>query len=448
MSNNFTSDFEQKIIQAILTDSFFAEQISEVLTPEHFDAECAKEIISLLCLYHKKYESFPSISVLKEMCNQDISIEFMKAKCVQYIDRMQANPLNGDIDYVKDKSLMFFRTQSVKNALLNEVIPKIEKENLEEIVPIIEKALNKGSNRNIGTEYKTDEKRFEEEVYEIVPTPWPFLNTLLGGGWQGKRLVTFLGAPGSGKSMLLCAAGAGALLAGKTVIHYCLELDEIEQGKRYDACITGVEINNVTEQKAKIKFELANKIPEEAVLIIKEYPMKSASMQTIKAHLARTRLKGIEPDLIIIDYGDLLRTTEAFDQKRDNLEVIWQEMKRMAQEMVIPILTAAQVNRTGYNSEVITLDKISEDFSRIMTSDIVISAARNLEQKAAGVGKMLLGKNRQGIDGQIMLYDIDTSKCYINVRELTPDIDDELKKEIENMDPVKVASKIIKQGKS
>jgi replicative DNA helicase len=445
---NFTSDFEQKIIQAVLTDSYFAEQISEVLEPDYFDSESAKEIVALLVSHYQKYNSFPSISILKEMCFQEIEVPILKSRCVQYLERMQSNPLNGDGEYVKDKSLMFFRTQSVKNALLNEVIPKIEKENLDEIVPIIEKALSKGSNRSIGMEYKTDEKRFEKEVYQTIPTPWPYLNTLLGGGWQGKRLTTFIAPPGAGKSMFLCAAGVGALMEGKTVVHYCLELDEIEQGKRYDAAITGIKINDITEQKTKVLYELSRILPEFATLIIKEYPMKSASIQTIKAHLGRLRLKEIVPDLIIIDYGDLLKTSETFDQKRDSLEMIWQEMKRMAQEMIIPVLTAAQINRLGYNAEVITLDKISEDFSRIMTSDVVISMARNLEQKAAGAGKMLLGKNRQGHDGQIMSYEIDTSRCYIAIKELTADLDEELKTEAQKINPSLAASKIIKKGNS
>ena len=178
--------------------------------------------------------------------------------------------------------------------------------------------------------------------------------------------------------------------------------------------------------------KLKNKLPESSRLIIKEYPMRSASIQTIKSHLSRLRIKNIIPDIVIIDYGDLLKSVSVTSEARFSLREVWEQMKALAQEMKIPVVTATQTNRSGYASDVITADQISEDFSKVMTSDIIITAARNLEQKAAGIGKMHIAKNRQGRDGQIFAYSIDTAKCKIDVFDLSEtEVDEEMKSEAE-----------------
>jgi replicative DNA helicase len=244
--------------------------------------------------------------------------------------------------------------------------------------------------------------------------------------------------------MLVCS-GVGALLAGKTVVHYTLELDELEVARKYDASITGIEINNICLERKIVLENLAKKLPADAHLIIKEYPMKSASVQTIKSHLSRLRLKGIIADLVIIDYGDLLRVGEQGgprEERRHGLESIWQDMKALAQVLDIPVVTATQTNRSGYQADLITPDQVSEDFTKIQTSDCVITIARNMEQKAAGVGKMYVAKNRQGRDGQIFAYSLNTANTQVELFDLTDEIEKKIEGEPQtDLDKMKAFSK-------
>lgn len=425
--NNFDSTFEEKIPQAILIDNIWGEQLMEVLNESLFNLQHTKKIVEILKTHYLSYRVFPSVSLLESICKREIDDLLLSKKCLSYIQKMKDNPLNGDIEYVKDKSLEYFRLQTVAKCLSEEILPRIESgENLEDIVSIFQHAVSKGTNRNIGYDYsEDDEKRFVDIVENKILTKWPLLNKILGGGWGQKRLVTWIGSAGAGKSSLLVETGAGALLDGRVVVHYTLELDEIETARKYDAAITGVEINDVPKSKDKILESLKSKLPNGARLIIKEYPMKSASIQTIKSHLSRLRLKDIVPDIIIIDYGDLLRNAEQNprEEKRHGLEAIWQDMKALAQVLAIPVVTATQTNRSGYNAELITPDQVSEDFSKIMTSDVIITLARNMAQKAVGIGKMYVAKNRQGRDGQIFAYSLDTGKCHVEMFELTEEIE-------------------------
>lgn len=425
--NSFDSVFEEKIPQAMIIDNMWAEQLMEVLNPDLFNLAHTKKISEILKDHYFAYKCFPSINLLQSICQRDIPDVLLSRRCLSYLKKMEDNPLNSDIEYVKDKSLEFFRLQTVAKALSQEILPRIESgQNLEDIVSIFQNAVSKGTNRNIGYDYNDDEeKRFLDVKESKVPTKWKYLDNILGGGFGEKRLITYIGSAGAGKSSLLVASGAGALLAGKVVVHYTLELDELESARKYDAAITGCEINDVPASKDKILSALKVKLPESARLIIKEYPMKSASIQTIKSHLSRLKLKGIEPHLIIIDYGDLLRNVESNnrEEKRHGLEAIWQDMKALAQTLGIPVLTATQTNRSGYQSELITPDQVSEDFSKIMTSDVIITLARNMEQKAAGIGKMYVAKNRQGRDGQIFAYSLDTGKVQIEMFDLTEEVE-------------------------
>lgn len=429
----FDKFFEEKIPQAILLDSVFGEQLMDVLNEENFCLLHTKETVKTLKEFYFSHKSFPSLALLESIFTKDISDETLKKRCLDYLSKMKTSPLNGDLDYVKEKSLEFFRLQNIANCLEKEVLPKIEEgKNIEDIVSIIQRAVSRGTSNNFGYEYHEDEElRFIDKKENFISSGWKYLNELLGGGYGEGRLVTFIGPAGAGKSSLLVGSGVGALLQGRTVVHYTLELDELDVARKYDACLTDIEINSITGSKSKVLSTLKQKLPADAKLIIKEYPMKSASIQTIQSHLSRLKLKGITPHVVIIDYGDLLRNVETSfrEEKRNGLEAIWQDMKALAQTLKIPVVTATQTNRTGYGADIIMPDQVSEDFSKIMTADIIITLARNMQQKIAGMGKMYLAKNRQGKDGIIYAYSIDTTRCQIKMFELTPDLESQMNPE-------------------
>lgn len=428
---SFDSAFEEKIPQAMIVDNQWAEQLMEVLNEDLFNLAHTKKLAEILKTHYYSYKVFPSMNLLESIVKRDIDDLLLSRKCQSYLAKMQQNPLNGDIEYVKDKALEYFRLQTVAKALSEEILPRIESgQNLEDIVSIFQTAVSKGTSRNLGYDYNDDEeKRFLDIKENKVPSRWKFLDNILGGGWGEKRLITWIGSAGAGKSSALVECGVGALMANKVVVHYTLELDELEVARKYDASITDTEINEVCNNKDKVLNSLKQNLPPGARLIIKEYPMKSASVQTIKSHLARLRLKDIIPDLIIIDYGDLLRNADQSnprEEKRHGLEAIWQDMKALAQVLGIPVVTATQTNRSGYNAELITPDQVSEDFSKIMTADVIITMARNMLQKIVGVGKMYIAKNRQGRDGQIFAYSLNTAKCKIEMFELTEDVEKQM----------------------
>ena len=155
----------------------------------------------------------------------------------------------------------------------------------------------------------------------------------------------------------------------------------------------------------------------EGTLIIKEYPTKSASTETIKNHIERLKKRGIEPDMIIVDYADLLRPVKETREKRHDLENIYEELRGIAQIYDCPLWTASQTNRSGLNAEVITMEAISEAFNKCFVSDFIFSLSRTIEDKNANTGRVFVAKNRNGPDGLVFPIFADWSRVDMKVLE-------------------------------
>ena len=181
-------------------------------------------------------------------------------------------------------------------------------------------------------------------------------------------------------------------------------------------------INNKTEIYDKVK-EIEGK------LIVKEYPTKSASTETIKNHIEKLKQRGIKPDFIVVDYADLLKPVRYLREKRQELESIYEELRGMAKIYECPLWTASQTNRSGLNAEVITMEAISEAFNKCFVADFIISLSRTAEDKNANTGRIFIAKNRNGPDGFVFPIHMDTSSVFIKVLDVDAQTPQEVRKQ-------------------
>ncbi len=222
---------------------------------------------------------------------------------------------------------------------------------------------------------------------------------------------------GAGKSMVLVHLGSNAVTEGKVVVHYTLELQDTVIANRYDSCITGYPLSDLRTFKDEI-YEQIKDI--DGKLIIKEYPTKSATTNTIRSHLSRLVKRGIKPGLIIVDYADLLRPVIVRKEKRDELGSIYEELRAISTEFQCPIWTASQTNRAGLSAEVITMEQISEAFNKCFVADFIFSVSRTIEDKQNNQGKIFIAKNRNGPDGMVFNIFMDTSNVSIKILPRSP----------------------------
>ena len=148
-------------------------------------------------------------------------------------------------------------------------------------------------------------------------------------------------------------------------------------------------------------------------LIIKEYPMGKTTINTIESHIQKVKDLGIEPDLILIDYIDLLSTRKRNVDRKGEIDDIYTSTKGLARELNLPIWSVSQVNRAGAKDDVIEGDKAAGSYDKMMITDLSISLSRKKEDKVNGTGRFHIMKNRYGMDGLTFQVDVNTSNGHI-----------------------------------
>ena len=256
-----------------------------------------------------------------------------------------------------------------------------------------------------------------------MSTGWKTIDDITKGGLGRGELGVVIAPTGAGKSMALVHLGAQAVKAGKNVVYYTLELQDTVVAGRFDSCITGVRLQDLIQCKDMIYDEVKDL---EGRLIVKEYPTKSANVNKLKQHLEKLRFTGFEPDLICVDYGDLLNPISAYKEKRIELETIYEDLRGMAQEFECPVWTASQTNRSGLNAEVVTMESISEAFNKCFVADFIFTLSRTITDKNNNSGRIFVAKNRNGPDGIVYPIFMDTANIKIDVLQATGETADEI----------------------
>jgi replicative DNA helicase len=410
----FGKSFQENLCQLMLDDRPFCDQVSEVIDTSFFELKYLQVFIEVLLAYREKYRSHPNHEIMMTelksgMQNQD---KVVADQVRHFYARIYNSEGVQEADYVKDKAIDFCRKQTLKGAMMKSV-KLLKSSSFDEISKVIEDAMKLGTDNNFGHDYHVDAlKRFQRIHRSPITTGWGRIDDIVKGGLGKNELGVVIAPTGAGKSMVLVHLAAEALKKGKTVVYYTLELKDTVVGGRFDSALTKVPLNELLDQQEMIMDMIQD---VEGTLIIKEYPTKSASVQTIRGHVDRLIKKGMKPDMILVDYADLLRPTRATGEKRHELEETYESLRALAQIYEIPVWTASQTNRGGLNAEVITMEAISEAFNKCFVADFIFSLSRTVTDKQANKGRIFIAKNRNGPDGLVFPCFVDWSDVTIKV---------------------------------
>ena len=409
----FGTSFQSKIIASLMGDVKFIQTISDILNPTMFDSDSNKWLVQSIVDYYYKYKKQPTLEVIKYKID-DIDDDVLKSGVVDKLREVWKNIEATDLEFVQSETLDFCKNQTLKTAILNSV-DLLENKDYDGIKSIIDEAMKAGTTRDLGHDYIISlEERLAESARITVKTPWDVVNDIMDGGLGAGELGVIVAPAGIGKSWTLQALGAGALKEGKTVVHYTLELNENYVGLRYDSIFSGVTTANIKYYKDDVQTKLS-KLPGK--LLIKYFPTKGASVQTISSHLKQIEISGEKPDMVLVDYADILMPTGNFKEKRHAIGTIYEDLRGLAGELEVPIWTASQANRSALEEDVIGADKVAEDYSKVMTADFVMSMSRKVEDKIANTGRFHVIKNRFGIDGITYPATINTNIGQVQIFE-------------------------------
>jgi archaellum biogenesis ATPase FlaH len=399
------------VLACIFSSTDFLQQSLDVLNPNFFESDAGKWIVEETISYFMEYKTVPTLEVFKIELDKQKD-EVLKVAVKEQLRNAFQRKNDDDLEYVKDSFLDFAKNQALKSAIVRSV-DLLQVGQYGEIKTLIDGAMRAGQPRNVGHNWKEDIAMRLAGVSRIcVPTGWDSIDSLIGGGLGAGELGVIAAPSGIGKSWALATIGANAARAGKRVVYYTLELNENYVGLRYDTIFTGIEPGSITSHPEKV-HDAVDQISGD--IIIKYYPARSANVHTIRAHLEHLIGNKMKPDIILIDYADLMRSVDKADARYQELGAIYEEIRGMAGEVGVPVWTASQTQRSSIQDDIIQADKISESYNKIMTADLVISLSRKLEDKANHTGRAHIMKNRFGADGVTLPVFMNTSLGKIEI---------------------------------
>ena len=411
----FGKSFQEGLCQLILEDRIFADRFLEVFSEKFLELKYLRIFASLIVNYRDEYGVHPGKTAMQSMMHTalDSHPAVVREQLYNFFENYLNSPVE-DADYIKNEALDFCRKQKLKEAMMKSM-QLLERSSYDSISKVINAALLAGAEGDGGHDFHKDfEVRYEDRPRNPITTGWPHLDDVCGGGHGQKELGVIIAPTGAGKSMALVHLGATAVAQGHNVVYITLELASEVVGLRFDSCLSGIQLGALKRRKrevAKVVDGISGKLK------IKEYPTKTATTNTLRNYIEKLKRQGFEPDVLVIDYADLLRPIDTQGGKRHDLESIYEELRGIAQEYSLRVWTASQTNRSGLNAEIITMEAISEAFNKCFVADFIMTISRTVEDRNRNEGRVFVAKNRNGPDGIVFPIFMDTSCVKIKVLE-------------------------------
>lgn len=408
----YGNDFQIKTLYHMITDEKYGNRIIDIVKPEYFTNEFLKSVVHELLQYYKQYRKIPSLETLNfigKTCDGNSEQVLMGLSLLEGVT-------DSDKCFVVDRSTDFFKQQAMVNAI-RESIGLIEVEEYDKIFTIVSAALHAGVDVDLGHDYSDDTfDRVSSKRYPIS-TGFPLLDNEIAGGLGSGETGLILGSTGLGKSMMLVFMAAHAAKLGLNVLYYTMELSELVVGLRMDTKMTGIpltalltDVDGTHRERVDKKLkQLAASIGKPVQVKIKYFPTKSATVSTLRSHIKLLRQRGFVPDIIFVDYLDLLKSATTYSEKRFNLEDISEELRGLAGECSVPLWTATQNGRAGIDTNVVGLSAIAEAYAKAWSVDVAIGIGRDAALQEEDKACYYLSKNRLGKTGVILVGDFITS---------------------------------------
>ena len=410
--SKYGQSFQTKVLSSLITDVRLLDTLSEIIHPKFFEAEANKWIAEEIVSYYDEFKKSPTLDVFKSEVSKLEDRGFQKS-VVEQLKSVFTKVGDSDLDYVKKEFSSFCINQNLKQAIVSSV-DLLKAGNYDRIKDLVDKAMKVGVDSDMGHDYLLD---FEERTNEVdrstVPTGWDCINELMDGGLGPGELGVAVAPSGVGKTWVLCALGAAAVKQGLNVVHYSLELSEHYVGQRYDTVFTQIPSADVKDKKEEVLEKIGRL---NGKLLIKYFPPKGVSAKRIEAHIEKMTAAGNKPDLIIIDYADLLLShSNKSDSTYGEQGGVYIELRGISGELGIPIWTASQTNRSAIDSEVIEADKVADSYAKVMNADFIMSNSRKSKDKLNNTARFHIMKNRFGPDGITFPSKMDTNTGFIEV---------------------------------
>ena len=424
---------ETTILRNLVFNEEYSRKVIPFIEPDYFDQRSEKVVFEEIAQFIIKYGSAITTEALSIEVDNRTDLTETEVKEVRDIVRL-LNDSPTDQQWLTDTTEKWCRDRAIYLALMESIQladGKDDKKGRDAIPTILSDALAVSFDTHIGHDYLIDyEDRYESyhRKEDKIPFDLEYFNRITKGGLPNKTLNIALAGTGVGKSLFMCHLASSVLLEGKNVLYITLEMAEEKIAERIDANLLNVNIQDITDLPRKIFETKVTKLTEktQGTLIIKEYPTASAHSGHFKALLNELALKkSFKPDIIFIDYLNICASSRYRAGSNVNsysyIKAIAEELRGLAVESNLPIVSATQTTRSGYGSSDVDLTDTSESFGLPATADLMFALISTEELEGLNQIMVKQLKNRYndptmnkrfvvGIDrAKMRLYDCEQS---------------------------------------
>jgi replicative DNA helicase len=414
---SFDHSFQLKVAAFACRDDGFMRRCSHLLKPEYFENAGVAALVSLSLEHFKRYRCVPDKSstmlaivdaVKAKVIRKDI-LETLKAARLEILEHALTN-----IGYVEDKVAEFARYQAVSQAILQSV-DLLEQKKMPKILEIVKTAINIGANEegdayyyferiDTRTEARLDVVMGKNPPKGITTGVLKMDEKLYHNGWGRKELVSIMGAAKSGKSTALINFAKSAALAKHNVLYVTLEVSAAIASDRLDASVSSTLMKELTTNVNHVREIVEDLQKRSGQLIIHEFASGTMTPNMLVNLIERYKSPGRKPDgtvrnpikfdLIVVDYADIMAPNFRTNDPIENSKSVYIDLRAIAFQENVAVLTATQTNREGAKKAVATMTDVSEDFNKVRTVDLMISINKTDEEAKRGEARLYFAASR------------------------------------------------------
>jgi len=411
-------EYENIIIYKSLTDSGYLASIADIVKPEYFKNKSIASIFEIVKDFNEKRNKLPTVTEIKTYLVTDEQ----KAAFKQLAQSFSELDKNLDKDELYENTEQFLKEKAVYHTMLN-VAEDVSK-GLVDTSDVLQKfesscsislVTDLGFNMYDDIDILIDDLNTEQS---FIPSKWEWLDDTLGGGFleSGKALYVFAGETNIGKSIFLGNIAHNIASQGKNVLLVTLEMSELLYAQRICSNATKIPMKELRQNGPSIKNAIAR---ENGKVFIKEFPPATITPNQLKAFIKKFSEKGIKLDAIVLDYLNLLHSTVG-NNSYERIKNVTEQVRAMSYMFECPIISATQLNRSGFDQDNPELATISESIGLAATADVIASIYQNDEDRELGIIRLGMMKNRYGMRGNTQAMRIDYSTLTI---EQADDVD-------------------------
>lgn len=416
-AGEFETEFQTAIAALVLRDSDFNHLTEGLLLPEFFENEPEANIVGIILDYFKKYRRCPEKPAFVQELKEAIAAKKIRKDTVDDLRAKYAELMGmglGDVEKAVESVAKFARKQALTGAILQsaEILLRTKggAEDFEKVEGLVKKAGEVGATETTnGVDYGGTIVARTEVRKDLmsgmtkpkgIPTGIRELdNILFHKGWGRAELSCYMGGAKSGKTTALIDHAQAAASLGFKVLYVTLEVSPEIVCTRLDSNISEVAIKELGMNPHEVQRRVQAYAAKAAPIQIEGFPTGSLTPKELGRLLKKHKSKGKSYDLVCLDYADLMAPTLNYKDERVNLKSIYIDLRALAQEFNVAMLTATQTNREGYKAATATATHIAEDFNKVRTVDLLISINKTEDERARGEARLYLVASRNQEDG-------------------------------------------------